>query len=101
MDLVAEHDQVQVARWQEKQDEVMDMCWCMVAAHDRSMHVVFVVVHHKPSGYLVEPQNQDRRLGRRRWDSGTLRSLDAGEHTEGSRGLCLEDVDCGEGMVAR
>jgi hypothetical protein len=38
----------------------------------------------KPSGYLVEPQNQDQRLGGRRRDPGMLRSLDAGGHVAGS-----------------
>jgi hypothetical protein len=45
----------------------------------------------KPSGYLVEPQNQDRRLGGRRRDPGG--------HVVGSQGLCQEDADCGEGMA--
>jgi hypothetical protein len=29
----------------------------------------------KPSSYLVEPQNQDRRLGGRRWDPGVPEKL--------------------------
>jgi hypothetical protein len=55
----------------------------------------------KLSGYLVEPQNQDRRLGRRRRDPGASRSFDAGVHVAGSRGLRWEDADCGEGVAAR
>jgi hypothetical protein len=55
----------------------------------------------KPSGYSVEPQNQDRRLSMRRWDPGTPRSFDAGGHVAGSQGLRLEDVDCGDGMAVR
>jgi hypothetical protein len=39
----------------------------------------FVAVHHKTVGYLVEPQNHDRRLGGRRRDPGALRSFDAGD----------------------
>jgi hypothetical protein len=52
MDQVAERDQVRVAWWQEKQDEVMDMSRCRVAAHrvvahDRSLQAGFAVIHHK------------------------------------------------------
>jgi hypothetical protein len=32
---------------QEKQDEVVDRSRCRVAAHNRSLHAVFGVVHHK------------------------------------------------------
>jgi hypothetical protein len=39
--------QVQAARWQEKQDEVVDWSRCRVAAHNRSLHVGFEAVHHK------------------------------------------------------
>jgi hypothetical protein len=47
-------------RWgQEKQDEVVDRSRRRVLAHDQSLHAGFAVVHHKTSGYLVEPQNQD------------------------------------------
>jgi hypothetical protein len=52
----------------------------------------------KLSGYLVEPQNQDRRLGGRRRDLGAPRSFDAEGHVARSRGLRREDVDCGEGV---
>jgi hypothetical protein len=38
----------------------------------------------KPSGYLVEPQNQDWRLGERRRDPGAPRSYDAGGRVAGS-----------------
>jgi hypothetical protein len=44
--------------------------------------------------YLVEPQNQDWRLGRRRWDPGAPRSFDAGGHVAGSQGLRREDANC-------
>jgi hypothetical protein len=54
---------VWAAWWQEKQDEVMDRSRCRVAAHDRSLHAGFVAVATKPSCYLVETQNNDRRLG--------------------------------------
>jgi hypothetical protein len=54
----------------------------------------------KPSGYLVEAQNQDQRLGGRRRDLGTSRSFDDGEHAAGSRGLHREDTDYGEGVTA-
>jgi hypothetical protein len=40
-------DQVLTAWWQEKQDEVVDLSPCRVAAHDRSLHARFVVVHYK------------------------------------------------------
>jgi hypothetical protein len=55
----------------------------------------------KQSGYLVEPQNQDQRLGGRRWDPGTLRSFNAGGRVEGSQGLRREDAVCGNGMAVR
>jgi hypothetical protein len=42
----------------------------------------------KPSGYLVEPQNQDRRVGGRRWDPGTPRSFEAGDRRH-DRGACV------------
>jgi hypothetical protein len=51
-----------------------------------------------PSGYLVEPQNQDRRLGGRRRDSGVPRSSDVEGHAARSWGLRGEDADCGEVM---
>jgi hypothetical protein len=47
MDPVAERDQVGPAWWQEKQDEVMDMSRCRVAAHNRSPHAGFAAVPHK------------------------------------------------------
>jgi hypothetical protein len=55
----------------------------------------------KPSGYLVEPQNQDRRLGGRRRDPGVSRSFDAGRHVVGSQGLRWEDANCGDGVAVR
>jgi hypothetical protein len=55
----------------------------------------------KPSGYLVEPQNQDKRLGGRRWDPGVLRSFDAGGRVAGSQGLRREDALCGNGVAVR
>jgi hypothetical protein len=51
------------------------------------------------SGYLVEPQNQDRRLSRRRRAPGSSRSFDFGDHMAGSQGLRREDAGCGEGMA--
>jgi hypothetical protein len=55
----------------------------------------------KPSGYLVEPQNQDRRLGGRRRDSGAPRSFDAGRHMVGSQGLRREDEVYGAGVAVQ
>jgi hypothetical protein len=49
--------------------------------------------------YLVEPQTQDRRLGRRRRDPGTPRSFDVGGEVAGSQGLRRDDADCGKGVV--
>jgi hypothetical protein len=40
-------------------------------------------------GYLVEPQNQDRRLGGWRWDLGVPRSFEA-EDTHQDRKACVE-----------
>jgi hypothetical protein len=55
----------------------------------------------KSSGYLVEPQNQDWRLDRRRRDPGAPRSFDAGRRVAGSQGLRREDAVCGNGVVVR
>jgi hypothetical protein len=44
--------QVRAAWWQEKQDEVVDRSRCRVAAHNRSLHMRFAVVHHKTIGLL-------------------------------------------------
>jgi hypothetical protein len=55
----------------------------------------------KPSGYLVEPQNEDRRLGGRRQDPDAPRSLDVGGRVAGSQGLRREDVVCGDGVAVR
>jgi hypothetical protein len=38
---------VRAAWWQEKHDEVVDRSRCRVAAHNRSLHAGFAVVHHK------------------------------------------------------
>jgi hypothetical protein len=50
MDLVAKRDQVRAAWWQEKQDEIVDMSRCRVAAHNWSLLVGFAAVHHKTVG---------------------------------------------------
>jgi hypothetical protein len=55
----------------------------------------------KPSGYLVEPQNQDRRLGGRRRDPSVPRSFDASGRVAGSQGLSQEDAVYGNGMAVR
>jgi hypothetical protein len=55
----------------------------------------------KQSGYLVEPQNQDRRLGGRRRDPGAPRRFDAGGRMAGSQGLRREDAVRGNGMAVR
>jgi hypothetical protein len=55
----------------------------------------------KPLGYLVEPQNQDRRLGGWRQDPGAPRSFDAGGRVGGSQGLRREDAVCGNGVTMR
>jgi hypothetical protein len=99
MDLMAERDQVQAAWWQEKQDEVIDWSRCQVAVHDRSLHVCLRRFTKKPSGYLLEPQNQDQRLGGRRRDPGAPRSFDAMGHAAGSQCLHRADADCDKGVV--
>jgi hypothetical protein len=43
----------------------------------------------KSSGYLVEPQSQDRRLDGRRWDPGASRDFKA-EDTCRDRKSCVE-----------
>jgi hypothetical protein len=53
------------------------------------------------SGYLVEPQNLDQRLGGRRRDPSAPRSFDADGHIAGSQGLHRDDTDCSEGVVVR
>jgi hypothetical protein len=47
-----ERDQVRAAWWQEKQDEIVDMSRCRVAAHNRSLLAGFAAVHHKIVGSL-------------------------------------------------
>jgi hypothetical protein len=47
----------------------------------------------KPSGYLVEPQSQARRLGGRKQDLGASRSFDVGGHMAGLQGLRREDAN--------
>jgi hypothetical protein len=96
MDSVAERDQVRAARWQEKQDDVMDRSRCRVAAHAGVCTRGLWRFTIKSSGYLVDPQNQDRRLDGRRCDPGASRTFDVGGHAAGSRGLRREDGDCGE-----
>jgi hypothetical protein len=54
----------------------------------------------KPSGYLVELQNQDQRLDRQRRDPDAQRSFEAEGHATGSQVLGREDMDCVEGMDA-
>jgi hypothetical protein len=53
MNPVNEQDQVWVAWWQEKKDEVMNMSQCRLAAHNQSLHVGFAAVHHKTFGLLA------------------------------------------------
>jgi hypothetical protein len=53
----------------------------------------------KLSGYLVEPQNQDRRFDGQRRDPGAPRSFDASGHVTGSQGLRWEDAVCGDGVA--
>jgi hypothetical protein len=53
----------------------------------------------KQSGYLVEPQSQDRRLGRRGRDPGAPKSFNAGGHVVGSQGLHQEDTVCGNSVA--
>jgi hypothetical protein len=55
----------------------------------------------KPSGYLVEPENQDRRLGERRQDLVAPRSFDVGVRVAGSQGLRWEDVAYGNAVAVR
>jgi hypothetical protein len=55
----------------------------------------------KPLSYLVEPQNQDRRLGGCRRNLGVPRSFDAGERMVGSQGLCQEDAVRRDGVAVR
>jgi hypothetical protein len=92
---------VQAAWWQEKQDEIVDRSRCRVAAHDRSLHAGLQRFTTKPSGYLVEPQNQDRRLGGQRRDPSVPRSFDVGRHVVGSQGLRQEDVDYGNDVAVQ
>jgi hypothetical protein len=55
----------------------------------------------KPSGYLVEPQIQDRRLGGRNRDPGAPRSFDSGGRVAGSQGLRREDAVYGNDVAVR
>jgi hypothetical protein len=87
MDPVAERDQVRATWWQEKQEEVTDRSRCRVAAHDRSLHAGFAVVHHKTIRLLswaTKPRPEARRV-----ETGSERAerLRSGGHTSGSQGL--------------
>jgi hypothetical protein len=55
----------------------------------------------KPSGYLVEPQNQDRGLGGWRRDTGAPRSFDADGRMAEWRGLRREDAVYGDSVTVR
>jgi hypothetical protein len=55
----------------------------------------------KSSVYLVEPQNQDRRLGGRRRDPGAPRGFDASGRVAGSQDLRQEDAVCGDNVAVR
>jgi hypothetical protein len=64
MDPVARRNQVRAAWWQEKQEEVVDWSRCRIEAHDRSLHVGFVAIHHKIVGLLgwaKKPRLETRR----------------------------------------
>jgi hypothetical protein len=55
----------------------------------------------KLSGSLVEPQSQERRLGRRRWDPGVPWSFEAGD-TRRDREACVRwKQDCSRYVFAR
>jgi hypothetical protein len=76
------------AAWsQEIQDKVVTQSRCRVAAHNRSLHTGFAVIHQRLSG--------------RRRDLGTPRSFDAGGRVAGSQGLRREDAVCGDGVAVR
>jgi hypothetical protein len=65
MDPVAERDQVRVAWWQEKQDEVVDISRCRVVPDDWSLHAGFAAVHHKNCRLLclaTIPRPEARRV---------------------------------------
>jgi hypothetical protein len=55
----------------------------------------------KSLGYLVEPQNQDRRLDGWRRDPSAPRSFVAGGRVAGSHGLRRDDAVCGDGVAVR
>jgi hypothetical protein len=89
MDPVAKRDQVRAAWWQEMQDEVVDMSWCMEWLTTRVCTRSLSRFTTKPPGSLVEPHSQDRRLDGRRWDLDLPRSFEAGD-TWQDRGACVE-----------
>jgi hypothetical protein len=108
MDPVVKRDQVRAAWWQEKKDEVMysflvepqnqgraGMTWWPSHKWDWHgpwrLHRVREVCGGSPQnrrGYLVDPQNQDRRLGGRRRDPGAPINFKAGD-TQHDRGACV------------
>jgi hypothetical protein len=55
----------------------------------------------KPSGYLVVPQNQDRRLDGWRRDQSVPKSFDADGLVAGSQCLRREDAVCGDDVAVR
>jgi hypothetical protein len=85
--------------WQEKQDEVVDRSQCRERLTTGVCTQGLRRFTRKPSGYLVEPQNQDRRLGGRRRDPGAQTSFDAGGRVVGLQGLRWEDAICGNSVT--
>jgi hypothetical protein len=75
MDPVAERDQVRVAWWQEKQDEVVNMSRCRVATHKQNMHTGF--------GWFT-PENQ-QRVGTTWWSSQEELDMEATPTSQGLR----------------
>jgi hypothetical protein len=87
MELVAEQGQVRAAWWQEKQDEVIDSIRCRVVAHDQSLHVGFVVVHHKTVGLLGWATKPRPKARRAETGSGSVEKLRCQRTRGGIAGL--------------
>jgi hypothetical protein len=87
--------QLRTAWWQEKQDEVVDQSRCMVAAHDRSLHAGFAVVHQKTVGLLgwaTKPRLEARRA---ETGSGRADKLPCWRTRGRIAGLHRKDAVCG------
>jgi hypothetical protein len=81
------------------QDDELAKSWVGLAWRLHRVRGVYGGSPQNRQGYLVEPQNQDRRLGGRRWDLGVPRSFEVGD-TRHDRGACVGRTRRPDGCAA-